>query len=105
MRSSGPRGEAIVFPDVVSARGRLTRRWNLPKACSRLLVDRSAKARHAPAHTFTLLHGMRLRRPDWKSSTRRSRLRADRISIPPSKALPRQQNLWASLGSGSLPST
>jgi len=26
MRSSGPRGEAIVFPDVVSARGRLTRR-------------------------------------------------------------------------------
>jgi hypothetical protein len=27
MRSSGPRGEAIVFPDVVSARGRLTRRW------------------------------------------------------------------------------
>jgi hypothetical protein len=27
MRSSGPRGQAIVFPDVVSARGRLTRRW------------------------------------------------------------------------------
>lgn len=27
MRSSGPRGEAIVFPDVVSARGRLTRRY------------------------------------------------------------------------------
>jgi hypothetical protein len=25
-RSSGPRGEAIVFPDVLSARGRLTRR-------------------------------------------------------------------------------
>jgi hypothetical protein len=26
MRSSGPRGEAIVFPGVISARGRLTRR-------------------------------------------------------------------------------
>jgi hypothetical protein len=26
MRSSGPRGEAIVFPDNLSARGRLTRR-------------------------------------------------------------------------------
>jgi hypothetical protein len=26
MRSSGPRGQAMVFPDVVSARGRLTRR-------------------------------------------------------------------------------
>jgi hypothetical protein len=26
MRSSGPRGQAVVFPDVVSARGRLTRR-------------------------------------------------------------------------------
>jgi hypothetical protein len=26
MRSSGPRGQAIVFTDVVSARGRLTRR-------------------------------------------------------------------------------
>jgi hypothetical protein len=27
MRSSGPRGESIVFPDILSARGRLTRRW------------------------------------------------------------------------------
>jgi hypothetical protein len=26
MRSSGPRGQAMVFPDVLSARGRLTRR-------------------------------------------------------------------------------
>ena len=27
MRSSGPRGQAVVFPDILSARGRLTRRW------------------------------------------------------------------------------
>jgi hypothetical protein len=27
MRSSGPRGQAMVFPDVISTRGRLTRRW------------------------------------------------------------------------------
>ena len=27
MCSSGPQGEAIVFPDNVSASGRLTRRW------------------------------------------------------------------------------
>jgi hypothetical protein len=27
MRSSGPRGEVSMFPDVSSARGRLTRRW------------------------------------------------------------------------------
>jgi hypothetical protein len=33
MRSSGPRGEAIVFPDVVSARGRLTRRWTNAVTC------------------------------------------------------------------------
>jgi hypothetical protein len=86
MRSSGLRGHSSMFSDALSCRSRLTRRWILPKACSRLLVARSAKARHAPAHTFTLLHGIRLRSPDWKSSTRRSRLRADRISIPPSKA-------------------
>jgi hypothetical protein len=29
MRSSGLRGESIVFPDVLSARSRLTRRWML----------------------------------------------------------------------------
>jgi hypothetical protein len=27
MRSSGPRGHSIVFPVILSARGRLTRRW------------------------------------------------------------------------------
>jgi hypothetical protein len=31
MRSSGPRGEAIVFPDALSARGRLTRRYVLAR--------------------------------------------------------------------------
>jgi hypothetical protein len=29
MRSSGPRGEVSMFPDVLSARGRLTRRYAL----------------------------------------------------------------------------
>jgi len=33
MRSSGPRGQAMVFPDALSARGRLTRRY-MPLVCS-----------------------------------------------------------------------
>jgi hypothetical protein len=35
MRSSGLRGHSIVFPDVLSARSRLTRRW---AACFGLAV-------------------------------------------------------------------
>jgi hypothetical protein len=37
MRSSGPRGEVSMFPDMSSARGRLTRRWpNVGRAIAAL---------------------------------------------------------------------
>jgi hypothetical protein len=44
MRSSGPRGQAIVFPDVVSARGRLTRRWASLLATALALTSLQAMA-------------------------------------------------------------
>jgi hypothetical protein len=53
MRSSGPRGESIVFPDVLSARGRLTRRWMFANASASLLVSR-LRCRWACSRTHTL---------------------------------------------------
>jgi hypothetical protein len=53
MRSSGPRGEAIVFSDVLSARGRLTRRWAAMETVSRCLLAAlvlSMAAACAPSH-------------------------------------------------------
>jgi hypothetical protein len=50
MRSSGPRGESIVFPDTPRARGRLTRRWMaLDRSLARLLL---APARSSIAVQF-----------------------------------------------------
>ena len=54
MRSSGPRGEAIVFPDVQSARGRLTRRW-----MTMGVLSRSQRARPAAAGTSGYLQQTR----------------------------------------------
>jgi hypothetical protein len=54
MRSSGPRGEAIVFPDVVSARGRLTRRWTAMDVMSRAHMSRSQSALGCVVTLFVL---------------------------------------------------
>jgi hypothetical protein len=80
MRSSGPRGQAIVFPDVVSARGRLTRRWALG------VRVRSGLRRQIPSSCFRSFGSFAVRR-QWKL-----RLLRQAVSFPASR---KERNVMA----------
>jgi hypothetical protein len=56
MRSSGPRGQAMVFPDVWSARGRLTRRWALGSRVRSSLLRQTSSSRLRTFGSFAARH-------------------------------------------------
>jgi hypothetical protein len=56
MRSSGPRGQSIVFPDVLSARGRLTRRWALWLRVRSSLRRQLSSSRLRTSWSFAIRH-------------------------------------------------
>jgi hypothetical protein len=84
MRSSGLRGQAIVFPDILSARSRLTRRWAAVERSSLLALALAALVATVPSH----LHAKCLPRACFVLELHVSACQSPSLPPPPTASTP-----------------